>query len=110
KRNRLEIVVTPRGRAQHTVKSVLGDDDREHEDNAATEKLLGVDLPAAEDEERHQHVEDHSRVGRDVAGGVASLQKMEHESLKDELVAVEAVKDRAERREREREDDAGRDG
>ena len=102
-------IVTPRGRAQHTVKGVLGDDDREHENHATAENAIGVDLPAAEDEQRRQQVEDHSRVGRDVAGGIAPLQKMEHESLENEFAAVEPVKDRAERREREREDHAGYD-
>ena len=104
KRQRLEIVVAPRGRTQHAVKCVFGGDDREHQDHAAIENAIGEDAPASEHEQRHQHVEDHARVGCDIAGGVVAFEKMKDERLEDELVAVEPVEQGAERAERECED------
>src|SRR5580693_10033138 len=104
---RLEVVVAPRSRTQHAVKCVLGSDNCEHENYAAIENAIGEDLPASEEKQRHEYVENHSREERRVEAEVAALQKVKHERLEDELVAVELVEDRAERGERECENNAG---
>ena len=98
--------MAPRGRTQHAVKRVLGGNDREHENHATAERAIGEDSPASKHEQRREHVEDHPRISRDTAGGVAPLKKMKHERLEDELVAVEPVEEGAERGECEREDGA----
>ena len=96
--------MAPRGRTQHAVKCVLGGDEREHQDDAAIENAIGEDAPASEDEQRHEYVENHARIRRDIAGGVVAFEKMKDERLEDELVAIETVEERAERGEREHED------